>query len=95
MIRGCLVGLLYNKSLTMNLDDLDCGRAVTLMSTDVDGVSNSGEIFHEIWAQAIEVLVGMTLLAQQVSWFWPVPLIIIFCKTPATAKTIRAILTID
>ncbi|KAK0620994.1 P-loop containing nucleoside triphosphate hydrolase protein [Immersiella caudata] len=78
MIRGAVVGLINNKSLSHHCSGYDDGRAVTLMSTDADNVGQAASMFHETWAQVVEVLLGMTMLAREVGWVFPVPLIIIF-----------------
>jgi ATP-binding cassette, subfamily C (CFTR/MRP), member 1 len=54
------------------------GNAVTLMSSDVDDLQSVGEMFHETWAQLLEVVVGTSFLATQIGWLFPVPLIIIY-----------------
>jgi ATP-binding cassette subfamily C (CFTR/MRP) protein 1 len=62
----------------------DNGEAVTLMSSDVDGLEDIARMFHETWAQVIEVVIGLYLLAREVGWFWPLPLLLIFCKLSAS-----------
>ena len=79
-IEASLVTLIYNKCLNISSQVPDDGRALTLMSSDVESVSHYGEMFHETWAQLIEVLVGLFLLSREVSWLFPVPIVIIFCK---------------
>ncbi|KAF3012251.1 hypothetical protein E8E14_011229 [Neopestalotiopsis sp. 37M] len=78
MIRGAVVGLINSKSLSQQFQSYDDGKAVTLMSTDTENVVQSAQMFHETWAQAIEVLIGTLMLAKQVGWISPVPLVIIF-----------------
>lgn len=80
MIRGAVVGLINNKSLSQQSNAHDDGRAVTLMSTDAESVEQAASMFHETWAQVVEVALGMAMLARQVGWAFPVPLIIIFCE---------------
>lgn len=65
--------------MRMKADIYDDGRAVTLMSTDADNIGNTAEMFHETWARFLEVIVGMTMLAREVGWVWPLPLVIILC----------------
>ncbi|KAH8757146.1 P-loop containing nucleoside triphosphate hydrolase protein, partial [Hyaloscypha sp. PMI_1271] len=64
MIRGAVVGLINCKSLSQQSGSYDDGRAVTLMSTDAESV--------------IEVVLGTLMLAREVGWIFPVPLVIIF-----------------
>lgn len=80
MIRGALVGLIHQRSLNRSSGSYDDGSAVTLMSTDVDSLDTVAEMFHESWAQFLEVIVGTTLLARQIGWTCLVPLLIIFRK---------------
>jgi ATP-binding cassette, subfamily C (CFTR/MRP), member 1 len=80
MIRGAVVGLINRKMLNQRCINYDDGRAVTLMSTDAENVGQSAEMLHETWAQVIEVLLGTVMLAREVGWISPVPLVIIFCK---------------
>jgi len=64
-------------SLSTAYDD---GEATTLMSTDVDGLEGVAEMFHETWAQCLEVFIGVSLLAGEVGWIWPLPLVLIYRK---------------
>ena len=80
MTRSALVGLIHDKAMKSPGIAYDDGEATTLMSTDADSLEGTGEMFHEIWAQVIEVIVGITLLASQVGWIWPLPLFLIYCK---------------
>lgn len=77
MTRGAVVGLINSKSFTQQASGSD-GRAVALMSTDTDNVVQSVQMFHEAWAQVIEVALGIFMLAREVGWIFPVPLVIIF-----------------
>lgn len=80
MTRGCLVTLIHDKMLSIDstLSQSDDGRAITLMSTDVESLLAFTEMFHETWAQATEVCIGMVLLTRKVGWMSPVLLISIF-----------------
>ncbi|GIC92891.1 uncharacterized protein Aud_009366 [Aspergillus udagawae] len=50
------------KSPSIAYDD---GEATTLMSTDADSLDGIAEMVHETWAQVIEVLIGIGLLASE------------------------------
>ncbi|KAH8903310.1 ABC transporter [Coniochaeta sp. PMI_546] len=78
MIRGAVVGLINRKSLNQHFNSYDDAKAVTLMSTDTENVCQSARFFHETWAQVIEVVIGTAMLAREVGWICPVPLVIIF-----------------
>ncbi|KAK3694050.1 ABC transporter type 1, transmembrane domain-containing protein [Podospora appendiculata] len=81
MIRGALVSLVHESSLVAPSQAYDDGKAVALVTTDVSALENAGRMFHETWAQVVEVVVGTVLLARKVGWLWPVPhIIIIVCS---------------
>jgi len=50
------------------------------MSTDTDNVIKAIERVNEVWARAIEVAVGIYLLARQLGWPCVVPLIAVLGK---------------
>lgn len=80
-IRSALAGLIHHKAMNLYTDTYNnpqVGKAVTLMSTDVDSLSSIGEMAHETWAQMLEVVIGLILLAQEVGWLWPLPIVLIF-----------------
>ncbi|RAK95436.1 putative ATP-binding cassette transporter, partial [Aspergillus ibericus CBS 121593] len=76
MVRGALINLIYHQSLT--IPSTSDSESVALMSSEVDSVESTGEIFHETWAQLLEVIVGTVLMAARIQWFAFLPLIIIF-----------------
>ena len=80
MIRGALIGLIHNRALNVQSQAYTDGKSLTLMSTDVDGLSDSAEMLLETWAQFLEVIIGTVLLAIEVGPLWPTPLVIIFCE---------------
>lgn len=81
MIRSALVGLIHDKTMNSPSIAYDNGESTTLMSTDADSLDGIAEMFHETWAQALEVVVGIVLLATEVGWIWPLPLFLIFRKS--------------
>lgn len=80
MTKSSLVGLIHHKIMNSPSVSYDNGEATTLMSTDADSLDCVAEMVHETWAQIIEVLIGIGLLASQVGWVWPLPLVLIYCK---------------
>lgn len=65
MVRGTLSTLIYEKTLDLHYVVLDHAAPVTLMSTDVDSITNSLDQLHEIWASTIEVFIAMYLLGSR------------------------------
>lgn len=78
MTRSALVGLIHDKTMKSPSIAYDNGGATTLMSTDADSLDGIAEMVHETWAQVIEVLIGIGLLASEVGWIWPLPLFLIY-----------------
>ncbi|KAH0160254.1 P-loop containing nucleoside triphosphate hydrolase protein, partial [Aureobasidium melanogenum] len=89
MTRATLVELIYEKTLSMPATAYNDYSATTLMSTDVDALTNVSEMFHEAWAQVLEVIVGMVLLAKQIGWFCLVPLPLIYGCSQMTRYVAR------
>lgn len=81
MTKSALVGLIHHKTLSSPSIAHDDGEATTLMGTDVDGLGGVAEMFHETWAQCVEVVIGVVLLAREVGWIWPLPLVLIYCES--------------
>lgn len=80
MVRGALIGLIHHKSLNLTHARSQGSSALTLITSDIDGVESVGETFHETWARLVEVVTGTALLASHIQWFAFLPLAIIFGK---------------
>ncbi|KAB5582239.1 putative ABC transporter [Coniochaeta sp. 2T2.1] len=78
VIKSALTGLIHDKTMHSPSIAYDDGEATTLMSTDADGLEGVAGIFHETWAQCLEVVIGIVLLAREVGWIWPLPLVLIY-----------------
>ncbi|KFY68700.1 hypothetical protein V496_00844 [Pseudogymnoascus sp. VKM F-4515 (FW-2607)] len=78
VISSALVGLIHDKTMHSPSIAYDNGASTTLMSTDVDTLDGIAEMFHETWAQVLEVVIGVVLLAGEVGWIWPLPIFLIF-----------------
>ncbi|KAF5582081.1 multidrug resistance-associated 1 [Fusarium pseudocircinatum] len=81
MTKGTLAGLINNAALRQPSSSYNDGIALTLISTDTESVMRFASMFHETWAHVLEVIIGMTMLARQIRWAAPVPLVIIFRKS--------------
>lgn len=80
MTRGAMVSLIHSRALDARNGETKDGQVATLLSNDVSNMEDSARMFHETWAQFVEVVVGTFLLSRQVGWLWPLPLILIFRK---------------
>ena len=65
MLRGCTIGLIFTRALSLREGINDNLVVVTLMSTDVDTISDAVTRVHEIWAQFIEVIISFWLLSKK------------------------------
>jgi hypothetical protein len=78
--RSALVGIIHEKTVSLPSVAHKNGEAVTLMTTDSEGLDGAPEMFHETWAQTLEVVIGIGLMSREVGWIWPLPLVLIFCR---------------
>lgn len=58
--------MIYKKTVHLDTACAKDGAAVTLMSTDVDGIATSIREMHEIWASVVELAVAVYLLERQI-----------------------------
>ncbi|KAK2748007.1 ABC multidrug transporter, partial [Colletotrichum kahawae] len=63
-IRGILVGAVYKKLTTVTSAQGE-NSAVTLMSTDVERITQGLRVFHEAWANLVEVTMAVWLLQRE------------------------------
>lgn len=92
MTRGTMVSLIHSRALEVR-SEVEDGKVATLVSNDISNMEDSARMFHETWAQFVEVVVGTFLLSRQVGWLWPLPLVLIICKKPLTLSQVRWSLT--
>ena len=65
-VHGGLVALNFTKVVDLDAATAKDSAAVTMMSTDVDGVASGLQKIHDIWASIIELGLGVYLLQRQV-----------------------------
>lgn len=58
--------MIYKKSLELDAAAASKGKAVTLMSTDIDSIASGVKDVHEIWASVLELGVAVYLLYLQI-----------------------------
>ncbi|KAF0323555.1 ABC multidrug transporter [Colletotrichum asianum] len=63
-IRGLLIGAFYQKLTTVATAQHE-NAAVTLMSTDVERVTQGLRVFHEAWANVVEVGIAVWFLQRE------------------------------
>ncbi|KAJ9485611.1 hypothetical protein VN97_g7741 [Penicillium thymicola] len=76
LFRGTMISLIYDRTLTLQDDLFGESAALTLMSTDIDGIIEHLENFNDVWARTVEVAIGTWQLQRQVGATCVVPLIL-------------------
>ncbi|KAJ5598777.1 hypothetical protein N7537_008861 [Penicillium hordei] len=88
-VRGGLVTLIFTKVMDLEASEAKDSAAVTLMSTDVDGVASGLQKIHDIWASVIELGLGVYLLQRQVGAACFLVLVPTILSSLATARVAR------
>ncbi|KAI0520681.1 P-loop containing nucleoside triphosphate hydrolase protein [Xylaria bambusicola] len=80
--RGAIIGLIHARCLTMRDGVYDGAAAVTHMSNDTDNVEKWAWLSQEIWAQLVELLIGVAMLWTQLGWwcFTPVAVVVLLSQ---------------
>ncbi|KXG45668.1 ABC transporter, integral membrane type 1 [Penicillium griseofulvum] len=73
MVRGVLVTMLYKKASCLSLGETDPANSLTLMSADVERITNGWQTIHEIWANSVEIALAIYLLKLQLGISCVVP----------------------
>ncbi len=80
MLRGGLVGLIFNKTLILRDGVYDESAAVTHMSTDIDRIATSMQSMNEVWSRLVEVAIGVWLLSIQLGAVSVIPILVVLCE---------------
>jgi ATP-binding cassette subfamily C (CFTR/MRP) protein 1 len=65
MIRACLVSIIYNKTLKLDVREAARGESLTLMSADVEHIVKGFPYIHEAYSNGVMALVSLGLLYRQ------------------------------
>ena len=65
MARGGLISMLYNKTSELSVTAVNPASSLTLMSADIERITNGWQSMNEIWANALEVSLAVWLLERQ------------------------------
>jgi ATP-binding cassette subfamily C (CFTR/MRP) protein 1 len=65
MLRGCLVNIIYNQTLKLDLKEASGGESLTLMSADVENIVRGFGLMHEAAANLVMAIVALGLLYRQ------------------------------
>ncbi len=73
-MRGCLVPLIYRKTLLLDSSEAGHAAALTLVTIDIERITNGIVGMHEIWADVVEMGLAIWLLQKQVGAACAVPI---------------------
>jgi ATP-binding cassette, subfamily C (CFTR/MRP), member 1 len=86
MVRGCLVSAISWRTANLNILAIgDPKTAVTLMSTDVERITEGLRPLHDFWASIIQIGISLCLLQQQMGVACVVPIIVCVLCGASTA----------
>jgi hypothetical protein len=75
-----LVGAIFTKTTEISITALDNSAAVTLMSTDVEGIVKGFFEAHELWANSIQIIIATYLLESQLGLSCIGPVLVAACE---------------
>ncbi|PYI11439.1 putative multidrug resistance protein [Aspergillus sclerotiicarbonarius CBS 121057] len=78
-VKGSVIGIIHHKALTMGNNSQ--GSAVTLIGNDVVDMANSVQSFYHVLLSALQLIVGMYLLASKLGWACLVPFALVFVSS--------------
>ncbi|KAK5989321.1 ABC multidrug transporter B [Cladobotryum mycophilum] len=80
LYRGSLIAMISDKTLRIDSLALDPAEAITLMSADVDRITGSMHLVHEIYASIVELGIALWLLYNFLGVAMVAPIVwMIFC----------------
>ncbi|KAK3191252.1 hypothetical protein K4F52_002842 [Lecanicillium sp. MT-2017a] len=68
ILRGILITAIYDKTLNLSHEQLKNSAAVTLMSTDINGVANLVLRFNDLLGRIVELAISVYILATVMGW---------------------------
>lgn len=87
VFRGAASSMIYAHALRIPDGTLkDRSATITLMTTDIDRIIACLVTLNECWARAIEVAIGIALLALRIGWVCLMPLVIVIRGYPDQAS---------
>jgi hypothetical protein len=67
MVRGGLILLIYDHTLTLNTASPSRNDSYTLISADIERIVSGLRSVHEIWASMIEIALSLWLLETKIA----------------------------
>ena len=85
MLRGGLISMIYAKTLDLDITAVEESSSMTLMSSDIERITESLRFMHDTWASIIEIGIAIFLLQRSVGLACIAPTIITILVTSTTA----------
>jgi ATP-binding cassette subfamily C (CFTR/MRP) protein 1 len=82
-MRGGLVSLIYQKTVDLSITGLEQGAALTLMSTDVEIITQQFVNLNDLWAATIQLAIALYLLYTNLGLGFIAPGICFLCALVA------------
>jgi len=79
-VRGGLIALIYEQSLSLRSVDAGDITAVAVMSTDVERIVDGLQTLHETWASLLDIAVAVWLLERQMGLACVAPVVLVLGK---------------
>ena len=74
MVRGGLISMMFAKTSSLKANAADPATSMTLMSADIERITNGWQTMHEIWANVIEIALAIYLLERQLGAACAIPI---------------------
>ncbi|KAL9585491.1 MAG: hypothetical protein Q9212_001497 [Teloschistes hypoglaucus] len=74
MARGGLVSMMFTKTAFVKANGADPASSLTLMSADIERITNGWQTMHECWANVIEITLAIYLLGRQLGGACGIPI---------------------
>ena len=91
MARGGLISMLFAKTSLLKSDDVDPSASLTLMSADIERITNGWQTMHEIWANIIEIGVAIYLLERQLGAACAIPIAVAVGKSTLAMSSVHSL----
>ncbi|KAK7215079.1 hypothetical protein V2G26_003082 [Clonostachys chloroleuca] len=75
-VRGGLVALVYDRTMSLSTSAIDKSSVVTVMSADIERITIGLKNIHDFWANAIQVALAAWLLERQTGVATILPLLV-------------------
>ncbi|PWY86607.1 P-loop containing nucleoside triphosphate hydrolase protein [Aspergillus sclerotioniger CBS 115572] len=91
LMRGCLVPLIYEKTLSMDPKTAEEYAPVTLMSADIEKIAFGMRYMHEAWGNIVEIALALWLLYRELNYGGLSPILIAVVCGAAAATMAPAV----